>query len=228
MSRPREQEIIFSKEAWNKIRAREDFWGILRLARVVHSLTLAQTALMTPVEYQTPRARRNRAAGFIHAGSVLFEGLQVSRGLVKHFRQLKHFQNGFGLIHSDPDVQKLETKSLKPLRDKIGFHFDQSVFARSLPELDFSEYRFASSAGWNARSTYYDVVDDALFVFLTGASTDEDHLSGLEQVMVATAALVGRYLVAANILMPPVLRTFGATMRPLVRPRAGVSDRVEG
>lgn len=217
MARAMEQEIVFTKAAWNAVRGDERLWDLLRLGRVVHSLTLAQPGLTAPVKYQTPRARRSRAAGLVHAGAVVFEGLQVSRALAKHFRGLPQFKQGFGAIHSDPATQELESRFLKPLRDKAAFHFDRMPFTASLMELDLPEYRFASSAGWSANGTYFDIVDDALFLFLTGAKSNEQHLEELGLFMVGTATLVKKYLQAANRLMPPVLASLGATMRPLSR-----------
>jgi hypothetical protein len=211
----RDKEIVFSAEQWRQVRTDERLIGIATLARATNALAMAYPVLMTPVTYQSPRARRDRTSAFLYAAAVLFEGLQVSRGLTRYFKDLPQFQAGFALIHADRAVQTLETRFLKRLRDKAAFHFDRDVLAKGFKELDFEDARFASGRGWRTGSTYFDIVDDAVLVFLTGASSDNEHLELLDHYMTSTAALANRFLIASHRLIPRVLRLLGARMRTI-------------
>ena len=222
MSGARDSEIYFTNEQWKQLRSDERLIGIATLARATNALAMAYPLLMIPVRYQSPRARRDRMSAFLYAAAVLFEGLQVSRSLAKHFRDLPQFQTGFGLIHSDKKVQKLEGQFLKKLRDKAAFHFDRDVLAKGLKELDFQEARFASGRGWRTGSTYFDIVDDAVLVFLTGAASDAEHLELLDKYMTSTAELANRFLSASHRLIPQVLRMLGGQMR-MIRPKRGAA-----
>ncbi len=209
MSGARDKEIYFTNEQWREVRTDERLIGIATLARATNALAMAYPLLMIPVKYQSPRARRDRMSAFLYAAAVLFEGLRVSRRLGKHFRDLPQFQTGFGQIHSDKAVQTLENRFLKKLRDKAAFHFDRDVLAKGFKELDFSEARFASGRGWRTGSTYFDIVDDAVLVFLTGAASDAEHFELLDEYMSSTAELANRFLIASHRLIPRVLRMLG-------------------
>jgi hypothetical protein len=222
MPRRPDKEIFFTAERWREVRTDERVIGIATLARATNALAMAYPVLMTPVRYQSPRARRDRTSAFLYAAAVLFEGLQVSRALTKHFKDLPQFQTGFASIHSDRAVQALEAQFLKKLRDKAAFHFDRDVLANGLRQLDFEEARFASGRGWRAVSTYFDIVDDAVLVFLTGASSDSEHFELLDECMSATADLANRFLSSSHRLIPRVLRLLGAQMRT-IRPTSGAA-----
>ena len=222
MSGARDKEIFFTSEQWRHLRTDERLVGIATLARATNALAMSYPLLMIPVRYQSPRARRDRMSAFLYAAAVLFEGLKVSKRLAKHFRDLPQFETGFGLIHSDKKVQQLETRFLKRLRDKAAFHFDREVLAKGFKELDFKEARFASGRGWRTGSTYFDIVDDAVLIFLTGAASDAEHCELLDQYMTSTAELANRFLIASHRLIPRVLRMLGGQMRT-IRPTRGAA-----
>jgi hypothetical protein len=77
----------------------------------------------------------------------------------------------------------------------------------------------ASARGFTAGTIYFDFVDDATLVYLTGAKSDEEHLGLLEEYMLGTAELANRFLHAAHRLIPRVLRDLGGTVRT-VKPRS--------
>lgn len=212
-----EQEIVFDRETWTLVRNDPRLRALLRLGRVINALTLAGPAVLTPGKYNTPRARRDRANGLLYAGAVLYEALGVSRSLGKYFRHLEQYRAGFGALQRDKSVKTLESRYLKRLRDQIVFHFDEEVFGASLDAMTFREYRFASASGWSARTSYFDLVDDAVLLHLTGKLDDEEHMRELEVFAFGTADLFSRFLEAANILMPPALAELGARMRRLDR-----------
>jgi hypothetical protein len=176
---------------------------------------MAYPVLMIRVEYQSPRARRDRTAAFLYAGGVLVEGLKVSRSLGKHFRHLPQYRSGFGAIHADKAVQVLERRFLQRLRDKAAFHFEREVFVHALPELEYDPVRLASARGFRVGAIYFDFVDEATLVYLTGAKSDDQHLQLLEEYMLGTAELANRFLRAAHSLIPRVLREIGGRKRTL-------------
>lgn len=215
MPRARDQEIVIPQAEWRAARTSHQFIDLARLARATNALAMAYPVLMIPIEYQSPRARRDRTAAFIYTGGVLVEGLKVSRSLGKHFRNLPQYRSGFGAIHADKGVQALERRFLQRLRDKAAFHFEREVFVQALPELEYDPVRLASARGFSAGAIYFDFVDDATLVYLTGAKSDEEHLRLLEEYMVGTAQLANRFLRAAHSLIPRVLREFGGKKRSL-------------
>jgi hypothetical protein len=215
MTRSRDQEIVLSLAQWKGLEPDERLWDLLALARVTNALAQAYQGLLISVDYQSPRSRRNRAAALLYAAALIFEGLQVSRRLAKHYRELPQFKAGFGALHSDPKTQHLESAFLKPLRDKTAFHFDREVFQKAVGLIEFPEVRVASARGWNPGAVYFDIADEAIFAYLTGAKNDQEHLAKLEEFMTGTSRLVNSFIRSSHKLLATAFRQLGGKMRPI-------------
>jgi hypothetical protein len=213
----KETQLAFSPERWATLRNDERLLDLLRLGRVTNALAFAYPALTRDIRHQTPRTRRDRTAALYYVGAVAFEGLQVSQGLARHYRGFPQFQAGLGKLNTDPAVTALATKFLKPLRDKVAFHFDRDVYSTAIRGIEFEEYRVATFNTPNAAGVYFDFVDDAIGVFLTGARSNVEHLHTLEQFMVGTASVANRLLRGAHRLLPAAFRQMGAVPGRYVR-----------
>jgi hypothetical protein len=218
MARPRDQEIFFTQTQWKALAQDERLWELLALARVTNALAQAYQGLMISFKHQSPRARRNRNAALLYAAALIFEGLQVSRRLAKHYRDLPQFKSGFGILHADPKTKSIEHSLLKPLRDKTAFHFDRDVFQKAALLIEFPEVRVASARGWKPAAVYFDLADEAIFAYLTGAKSDQEHLAKLADFMVSTARLVNSFLRSSHRLLATAFRQMGGQMRPITPP----------
>ena len=154
--------------------------------------------------------RRERFAALLYTGALLHEGLRLAESLAGHFRRLPQFVTGFTPILADPTVQRLRKRYLKPLRNKVAFHFDAAVPEISLPRLKNSAYVFACGRGNATADIYFELADDVVTDFLLGSSaTDEEYLRKFEEFAVGTSELYKRFMIASHRLIPAALKELG-------------------
>ena len=223
-----------SKAEWKAVMTRTDFDRVrsdprlpplLALSRCLNSLRYSQTALMRPLEYQTPRARRERFAAFFYAGALLFEGVTIAEQLGKHFRALPAYRDHMKPVLANPSFTKLRSTMLKKLRDKTVFHFDEDVAATVLAHLDLKEYVFSSGKGRAAGDIYHELGDEVVVHYLIGKTdTEAEFLGKLDDFMTEVTRLFTDFTSAAERLIPEVLSEMGWHLKPSPRPRRGTRD----
>lgn len=214
-----EIRVVAPADLWPSLRADDRFIELMRLARVANSLGLAWGPLLSDVEDQSPRARRERFVGLFYCAALLKEGLHTSRGLAKWFQQLPQYRDGIAKILADPAVQALETDLLSRVRNKIVFHFDRAALKEGLSRLPDSETILCTfPPGAEVGLTYFDVADDAMLAYLFGESpTDEEYLARLEAFMLGTSDLFRRFTGAAHRLVAAGFVSLGCKKRRGIR-----------
>lgn len=201
-------------EAFDRIRSDPRLPPILGLCRVTNAMALGHSAIVAPLKYQSPRVRRDRTAALIYTGAMLAEGLVFAKALGRHFRYLPQYRDGFGKLLGDKQVHEFRTRYLKPLRDKVTFHFDVKVIANVIASMRFAEYVLASGRGKIAGQIYFDLADDVVTCLLVGPyETDAQFLGRLKEFMTGTANLYERFMRAAHHLVPAALAELGARRR---------------
>ena len=160
--------IFAPAAAWKTLRQNPAFIELVRLARVLNSLTLSYPPLLGPLEDQSPRARRERFAAMLNAAALLHEGLHTAQGLARHFRGLPQYKEEFAVIFNDPEVRRFRGDILDKIRDELVFHFDRDSLARGLSHFPEGETIIAvtSGTGWSHGETYFELADDALLAIL--------------------------------------------------------------
>jgi hypothetical protein len=215
-----ETQIIAPPGSWAELRSNESFVELMRLARVANSLALAYGPLLSNVDDQSPKARRERFGGLFYSAAVLEEGLRTARTLGKWFRELEQYREGFAALFADPAVQALESTVLCLVRNEIVFHFDRTPLEIGLSRLPEAEVLLCTypSSGPEVGHTYFDVADDAMLGYLFGdAATDGEYLARLSDFMVGTSDLFNRFMKAAHRLVAAGLLSLGCKKRKGIR-----------
>jgi hypothetical protein len=194
------------------------FVELLRLARVVNSLAANHSTLLTPLEDQSPKARRDRFAAFFYVAALLQEGLHTAQSLGRYFRELPQY--GFGAILVDPDVADLRSGDLDQIRDRLVFHFDRHCLQQGLARFPDGKTVIATApAAWVSGEIYFDIADDALVAYLYGdAPTEAEYLARLGRLMDQVATLFQRFMRASHTLIPAALQRMGCHSEPFARP----------
>jgi hypothetical protein len=205
-----EWRIVMPEGKFDALRSDRRVQSLLSLARVTNALTLGRWALLAPLKWQSPRMRRERYAALLYTGALLHEGLRFAESLARHFKHLPQFSAGLAPIIADSSVQRLRKRYLKPLRNKIAFHFDAVVPLTSLPRLKNSGFVFACGRGNATADIYFELADDVVTDYLLGSSsTDEGFVRKFEEFAVGTSELYKRFMIASHRLIPAALKELG-------------------
>lgn len=215
--------IFASAATWTTLRQSPAFVELVRLARVVNSLTLSYPPLLGSLEDQSPRARRERFAATLNAAALLHEGLHTGQGLAQHFRDLPQYKEEFAAIFADSEVRHFRSDVLDKIRDELVFHFDRDSLTAGLSHFPDGETMIAVTAGteWSHGETYFEIADDALLGYLFGDAPDEaEYQRRVAELIERTTDLFNRFTRAAHRLIPAALRQMGCYAKPVERPSA--------
>jgi len=214
-----DQGVYAAGELWATLRSDPAFLELMRLARVVNSLTLAYPPILLTLADQSPRARRERFAAMLYAAALLHEGLHTAQSLGQHFRDMPQYKAGFGAILSDPAVRAFRSNVLDGIRDQLVFHFDRKSLSKGLHAFPTGEVLIATSTDFRQGETYFDLADEALLGALFGdAPTPEAYLDRVGKFLGDVTALFNRFMRASHSLIPTALGTMGCYVKPFQRP----------
>jgi hypothetical protein len=214
-----DQGVYASAERWATLRADAAFIELMRLARVVNSLTLAYPPIFVTLTDQSPRARRERFAAMLYAAALLHEGLHTAQGLGQHFRDMPQYKDGFASILADPRIRILRSQVLDRIRDELVFHFDRTSLSKGLDAFPPGEVLIATSTDFRQGETYFDLADEALLGALFGdAPTVEEYVERLGQFLEDVTLLFNRFMRASHTLIPAALSRMGCHVKPFRRP----------
>ncbi len=216
----KDQAIYAPADRWTSLRTDPAFVELLRLARVVNSLSLNYSALLVPLEDQSPKARRDRFAAFFYAAALLQEGLHTAQSLGQYFRDLPQYKTGFAAILADPDVTTLRSGDLDKIRDELVFHFDRGALAAGLTHFPDGKALIATAPhGFKQGEIYFDAADDALLGYLYGdAPTEGEYQASVRRLMEQVTALFKRFMRASHSLIPAALAQMGCHVEVVGRP----------
>jgi hypothetical protein len=150
----------------------------------------------------TPDAKRDRINSYFFASSIPYEAMQLIRSMKKTFRNDEVFQKGLKALLKDTNVQKVEQKSLKPVRNGAVFHFLPERFAETLQKASCDNCPFIEAQGNATKSVYYPFADVITAEMLVGFASDSDEFyEALGLAMDKTRDLVLKFTKAAEILI---------------------------
>ena len=221
MATPRQDTGIYaSPERWKVLRSDPAFLELVRLARVVNSLAGNYAGLLTPLDDQSPRARRDRFGAFFYVAALLQEGLKAAESLGRYFRDLPQFQTDFGALFADPDVRELRSGDLDKIRDQVVFHFDRDCLAVGLSRFPDGRTLIATAPQqWVSGEVYFDIADDAVVAYLyADAPTQPEYLARVERLMTRVTGVFQRFMQASHRLIPAALQRMGCHPEPFARP----------
>jgi hypothetical protein len=220
-SPPEDTGLFVSANDWPSLRTNPAFVELIRLARVVNSLTLSYPPLLASLEDQSPRARRERFAAMLNAAALLHEGLHTAQSLGQHFRELRQYREEFAVLFSDPELRKFRAEVLDKIRDELVFHFDRGSLAAGLSRFPDGETQVAVTARreWSQGEIYFDIADDALLGYLFGdAPSEAEYLDRVANLLERTTDLFNRFMRAAHRLIPAALYEMGCYTKAVARP----------
>lgn len=198
-------QVVCTPADFVRWRNNESFHSLVALARVVNSIRFMHYSLLDSRYGDTPADMRQRLNSFMYTGALLFEGVQLSKKLGKHYRHLAAYQEGFQLLHRDPAVERLMANYLKPLRNEAVFHFDVSTVAENLKQMSDPEYVFVRAEGRGAGFTYYELADASALRIVFGARTDADYATRAAFLLESVAGLAVQFLKSADRLISAAL-----------------------
>ncbi len=221
MSVPVQDRAIYaSADRWKSLRADAGFLEIVRLSRVLNSLSLNYSPILIPLDDQSPKARRDRFGAFVYIAALLQEGLLVAQSLGKHFRDLPQYRSGFAAILGDPSVVALRSGDLAKIRNELVFHFDRDSLAVGLSHFPEGKTVIATASHeLKAGEFYFDLADDALLAYLYGdAPNEEEYIARVARLMEQVSSLFQRFIEAGHRLIPAALAQMGCEAEPFQRP----------
>src|SRR6266404_3074188 len=168
------QEIRTSKGEFDKLRSDRRFAKLLNLARVVNAIYFCFHSLLEYSGDTTPAGQRQHLNAFFFSTGALYEGLVVADSLEKYFGDRESYQNGFGKFLNDPATQELRRTTLKRMRNKFVFHYDEDVAKKLLKLLDLKSYVFATNIGSKRKGTYYNLADEVAINYLVKDSVSKE------------------------------------------------------
>ncbi len=215
-----DEGIYVSADRWRSLRANPAFLELLRLGRIVNSLSLTNAPFLVSPEDQSPRARRDRFAAFFFMAALLHEGLRTAEGLGRYFRKTAAYRNGFAKLFSDPEVIDLRSGDLAKIRNELVFHFDREPLRAGLKKFPYGETVLATASEFTHLEFYFDAADAALLAYLCrdGEQTEQEYAERVQRLLDRVVLLFGRFLKASNALIAAALVHLGCKNKRVKRP----------
>jgi len=210
-----EYQIKCSKATFDHLKTDERFLSLLTLSRVVNALRFCQKAAIDAKNSHGPSSARSRANSALFASSVMYEGLRTATNLGKYFKDLDSFKNGFGALLKDEKIKLFRQTTLKRMRNKFVFHFDDDVMVESFKNFELSEYIFAAGVGKSTGEMYFVLADDAVFNYLLEPAKNESNeslMNRYKEILQNATELMQKFTESAERLMADVLIEMGFTI----------------
>ncbi len=204
-------QIYCESAEFDRLSGDEAFQRLVGLARIINSLRFTHGAVAHLSDARTPSSNRQVVSSFLYLAALLFEGLRVTQTLGASFNSLTSFQNGFGKLHADPEVQKLQKELLSRIRNKVVYHLDKDVVPEGLELLaGQQEYVFMSGSDLTNGEVYFDLADEAVVHFIVGEKAGSpEFTTKYTDLLRRTTDLSTRFSAAGDELIAEVLISQG-------------------
>jgi len=218
-----EYRISISKERFEVLKNNQKFLKILILARFVNALRFCQMSSFLKIsDTEGTYARKRQTINApLFTSSVLYEGFRFAEEALKKdkdFNQMDVYKEGIGAIINDDKNKKLIKNSLRIMRNRFVFHFDQIHLKdteESLHKYNSDSYIFALAHGEAGRNMYYALADEFFINFLLdkeGTKSKEELSKSLKDLYQDTLKLMARFTEETEKLIAEVLLQFGLTV----------------
>ncbi len=198
-------EIHTSKKKFDKLRSDRKFAKLLNLARSVNAIYFCFNAFLDYSGNETPAGQRQPINGFLFSTGALHEAFTVADSLQKHFGDRDSYRNGFGKFLDDPKTKELRRTTLKRMRNKFVFHYDEDVARKTIKTLDLKSYIFATGIGGKRRGTYYNLADEVVINYLLNDVTSKEQDRVFREVLKSIAETLRTFIECADSLIGDVL-----------------------
>ena len=168
-------DVFCSKKQFVLMKDNPGFLLLLRLSRVINAISFSLITVYELNGKSSPSNRRQLVNSFLFTCGILYEGLEVAKGLGKYYRHIEEFNEGLGKIISNKDIKKLQSKVLYKLRNKIVFHFDEEVFSDIINDIDHETYIFANGSKSSAKDLYFSLADEIAINYVLSDFPDKEN-----------------------------------------------------
>jgi len=208
------RELYWTPAQFAALRDDEAFWYLLALCRAVNAIKAAQVQAIGSRDSTSPGASRQRIAGFFNLAATLFEALEFSKRLGKHFKSLASF-SGVAALHRNKQILTLTSEILEPIRNTVVFHFDLDVMPRSRLTLAPDNFTFARWDYDDVESgIYYDLADlAALHTVLGSPASPEQFFDRIEVFLSGVISAARQFSKAAEDLIQEYVTGVGIEER---------------
>jgi len=152
-------KIVITKEKFDVLKKKEEFWGLVALGRAVNELRFIQMPLLHHENDNSPAAMRARYNSLLFSCALFVESYLLVQKLNKHFGHMPEFQDLAKVTSKSKAAQELLKDSLFDLRNRLVFHFAIDEIGKQLENLELSEPIFVSAMGKTNGQVYYELAD---------------------------------------------------------------------
>lgn len=152
-------KIVITKEKFDVLKKKEEFWALVALGRAVNELRFIQMPLLHHENDNSPAAMRARYNSLLFSCAVFVESYLLVQKLNKHFGHMPEFQDLAKVTSKSKAAQELLKDSLFDLRNRLVFHFAIDEIGKQLENLELSEPIFVSAMGKTNGQVYYELAD---------------------------------------------------------------------
>lgn len=152
-------KIVITKEKFDALKKKEEFWGLVTLGRAVNELRFAQMPLIHHENDDSPAAMRARYNSLLFSCALFVESYLLVQRLNKHFGHMPEFQDLTKVTSKSKAAEDLLNVSLFDLRNRLVFHFAIDEMGRQLENLELTEPIFVSAMGTTNGQVYYELAD---------------------------------------------------------------------
>jgi hypothetical protein len=210
ISETTEWRIRIPKDRMNALKSDEPFRQILVLGRMLNSLRVLEITYLADAQTEKPAGARQRIGAFLFIAGVLFEGLQLTTRLGRHFRKNKAWQGRIVPLLSSHRFERLFSGNLKPIRDQAVFHFFEDSYADPLKEFDLEEIIVVTGYGKRQGQIYYELSDLLAIDLFTGpAPSADEQIARAKQLIEATKDLLLDLIHAGEAVIAEYCRSQG-------------------
>jgi hypothetical protein len=200
-------KIVTTKEKFDILKKKEEFWGLVALCRAVNELRFVQMPLLEHESDNSPAGMRARYNSLLFSCALFVESVLLVRKLNKYFGEMPEFQELAKVTNKSKEARELMNSGLIDLRNTLVFHFDVDEVGRQLAQLELSDPIFVLAMGKSNGQVYYELADLCAVRTFGGPlpQDDADALTALGKRMDAISELIVEFATQAEILIVEVL-----------------------
>lgn len=207
-------DIVCEPAILEKLKAEEQFWQVIALARSVNALSFAHWAMLPVMKDDSLHAQRTRTNSFFFACGILHEALLLVEKMNKNFHTEDTF-GGLKAILKDKTARRIRSLHLGRARNNVVFHYLPESFGEIVNIPGLSECSFVAGIGTKRIQSYYTFADVLAMEFFVGfaANNSEKFYEVLGELMHSTRQLAADFIDAAEHLISRSLLKWGFKMR---------------
>lgn len=136
-------QLIIERELFEKEKEKDYFINNIRLTRIVNMVRANQRIFVRTLGDDNIPGMKDRLDSLLFRGALLFEAIKTFSNLHNQFRHLseykKHSDEITSILNQFDNNNSFYNTVLKPLRNKVMFHFDPNAILESIPLYDIED-----------------------------------------------------------------------------------------